>query len=243
MNLEKTITVETGIEKADFLSNITAKYIMEILQKIATEHADEHNFGYKTLFPQGLAWVLNKIKLEFNRPIKVGEKISLTTWPLAPKHFSADRDFLAVDQNQEVIFKATSVWSLIDLNKRTLCSTDVIKNLNVSYHDKRAFERADFNRFKLDDSFINSYTKTIKISDLDVNNHVNNTNYLSYALDCLDIESYSKHIKCVEIRFSEELLFGDKIDLLYKKENQNHYVIGKKSTGEIAFYVFVSTGE
>ena len=42
---------------------------------------------------------------------------------------------------------------------------------------------------------MSTYTKTIKISDLDVNNHVNNTNYLSYALDCLDIESYSKHIK------------------------------------------------
>ena len=242
MKLEKTIVLEMGIEKADFQRKITVKYVMEILQKIATEHADEHDFGFKVLSVQNKAWVLNKIKLKFNRQIKIGEKITLKTWPLAPKHYTADRDFEGYDEQGNKIFMATSVWNLIDLEKRCLCSTNVLKNLKVEYHEKRAFKTLEFNRFKIDDDFKEEYSKSIRISDLDVNNHVNNTNYLNYALDCLTKTSYSEGIKQVEIRFSEELRFKDTVVLYYKKQENKHYVIGKKSTGEVACYVYVETG-
>ncbi len=243
MELEKELIVEMSLDKADFGRKITAKFIMEILQKVATEHADEHDFGYKVLSVQNKAWVLNKIKLEFNRSIAVGEKITFKTWPLAPKHYTADRDYEAYDQSGEKIFKATSVWNLIDLEKRCLCSTDCIKDLKVSYHEKRAFERAEFSRFKLDETFNLEYSKTIRISDLDVNNHVNNTNYLTYALDCLTTENYLKGIKVVEIRYSEELRINDALDLYYKNQENKHYIVGKKSTGETVFYALVETGE
>lgn len=242
MNLEKTIVVEMGTEKADFQRKITVKYIMEILQKVATEHADENGFGFKVLSSQGKAWVLNKIKLKFYRAIKIDEKISVKTWPLAPKHYTADRDFEGYDEQGEKVFKATSVWNLIDLEKRCLCSTDAIKNLKVSYHEKRAFKSLEFNRFKMDDDFKEEYSKSIRISDLDLLNHVNNTNYLNYALDCLTKTSYSEGIKAVEIRFSEELRYKDTVVLYYKKQDKKHFVIGKKSTGEVAFYVYVETG-
>lgn len=232
-----------GIEKADFQSKITVKYIMEILQKIATEHADEHDFGYKVLFVQNKAWVLNKIKLSFIRAINIGEKITFTTWPLAPKHFTADRDFEAYDQNGNLVLRATSVWNLIDLEKRSLCSTDIIKDINVSYHEKRSFKNQEFSRFKLDDDFKEEYSKSIRISDLDVNNHVNNTNYLTYGLDCLSQECYSKGIKTVEIRFSAELRFGDTVNLYYKNMENSHFVVGKKSGGEVAFYLYASVGD
>ncbi len=242
MKLEKTIKAEMGLEKADFGRKITVKYIMEILQKVATEHADEHGFGYKVLSVQKKAWVLNKIKLKFKRSINIGEEITVKTWPLAPKHYTADRDFEGFDENGEKVFKATSVWNLIDLDKRCLCSTDCIKNLKVEYHDKRAFKSNEFNRFKFDDCFNLEYSKSIRISDLDVNNHVNNTNYLNYGLDCLNKTSYSEGIKLVEIRFSEELRYKDVIDLYYKKQDNKHYVVGKKNSGEPAFYIYVETG-
>ncbi len=242
MKLEKEFVVEMSLDKADFNKKITVKYIMELLQKIATEHADEHGFGYKVLSVQKKAWVLNKIKLKFNKSIKIGDKITFKTWPLAPKHYTADRDFEGYDENGEKVFKATSVWNLIDLEKRCLCSTECIKNLKVEYHDKRAFKSAEFNRFKCDDSFNLEYSKSIRISDLDLNNHVNNTNYLNYALDCLTKTAYAQGIKQVEIRYSEELRFKDIIELYYKTQENKHYVVGKKSTGETVFFVYVETG-
>ena len=174
--------------------------------------------------------------------VKIGEEITVKTWPLAPKHYTADRDFEGYDENGEKVFKATTAWSLIDLDKRCLCSTDCIKGLKIEYHDKRAFKSNEFNRFKLDDSFNLEYSKSIRISDLDVNNHVNNTNYLNYGLDCLNKTSYSEGIKLVEIRFSEELRYKDEVDLYYKNQDNKHYVVGKKNGGESAFYIYVETG-
>ena len=242
MKLQKTISKITGIEKADFRSNITVKYIMELLQKIATEHADEHGFGYKVLFKQNIAWVLNKMKIEFERELKIGDKLYLSTWPLTPKHFTADRDFLG-KVNGEIIFRATSTWNMIDLQKRSLCSTDCVKDLPVEYHTKRVFDTVEYNRFKYDQEFTEIYTKTVRISDLDVNNHVNNTNYLTYALDCLSVQDYSKGIKAVEIRFSEELRYGDSVKLYYKRQDNLRFIIGKTEQDKTAFSVLVKLGE
>lgn len=233
MNIKFYYTKKIGIEKADYNGNISIKYIMEILQKISTDSANSLGFGHELVRKNNLAWVLNKIKLEFARPIKIDEEITFCTWPIAPKHYTAERDYVAYDKDKNIVLKGTSVWNLIDLQKRTLTSTEIVKDIKVDYSQDRAFLDNVFNRIRFNENYVLAYKKQIKISDLDINNHVNNTNYYSYAIDCLQTADYNKTIKMVDIRFHQELLILDEVDIYYLKQNNDNFIIGKKQDKEV----------
>lgn len=237
-------TFKMSVEKAGFDRKVTAKYLMELFQEVATENADELGFGYKKLLEIGQAWVINKIKFVFYKKVKVGDEITFTTWPLEPKHYTCDRDFEGYNQKGEKVFAGTSVWNLIDLEKRCLCQTKDVKKIKIDYPKKRALSSLEFNKFTFDvDSYKRMYAKRVRISDLDVNNHVNNTNYINYSVDCLDKTTYKKGINSFEIRFHRELLWGDQLEIFYKKDGKNNYIVGNKVSGEPVFSTLIEISD
>ena len=229
------------LDNVGFDKKITLKYLMQMFQQCATENAENLGFGYKQLNPLGQAWVINKIKVELYKPINAGDVITFYTWPIPPKHFTCERDFEGFNQNGEKVFAGTSLWNLLDLEKRSLCSTDKIKQIPVDYPSKRALEDKEVERFNLDDTFESKLIKEVKISDLDLNDHVNNTNYISYSIDCMTKKDYSLGINIFEIKFHQELKFGDQVEVYYKKEEKNHYVIGKKNGEDKVFSCRIAT--
>lgn len=224
-----------GLDKIGFDKKITLKYIMNMFQQCATANAEELGFGYKQLSPLGQAWVINKIKVQLINDVKAGDEITFYTWPITPKHFTCERDFEGFNERGEKVFVGTSLWNIIDLEKRSLFSTDQIKQIPVDYPTKRALEEKDVVRFNLDETFEKKYIKEVKISDLDLNDHVNNTNYVTYSIDCMTKQDYALGFRTFEIKFHQELKFGDQVELYYKKEDKNHYVIGKKSGEDKVF--------
>ena len=130
---------------------------------------------------------------------------------------------------------ATSVWNLIDLTKRSLTSTEIVKDIQVDYCEDRAIENASFSRFRLSPDFSLAYTKTIRLSEIDINNHVNNTNYFVFSQDVLTKTEYDKGIKELEIRFNQELHLGEILQIYSFKQNNILQVIGKKDDKDVFF--------
>jgi acyl-ACP thioesterase len=101
-----------------------------------------------------------------------------------------------------------------------------------------------------DDSYTNStcefsendlvYTKTIRLSDLDYNNHGNNIAYIKMAQDCFTFEEFSTlNIKCLEMYYTNQCFEKDEISM-YKKFIDNKYIIeGKTSNKSIFRAVFI----
>ena len=228
-----TYTEILGIEKADYNGNVTIKYIMEILQKISTDSANKLGFGHNLVRSNNLAWVLNKLKIKFFKPIKMGDKITFYTWPIAPKHFTADRDYKAVDSNGDIVFVGTSVWNLIDLTKRSLTNTEIVKDIKVDYLQDRAIPENTYSRFRFSPDFKLDYEKTIRLSEIDINNHVNNTNYYSYSQDTLSKEEYDKKVVELEIKFNQELHLGETLQIYSFKQNNIVQVIGRKEDKDV----------
>ena len=44
---------------------------------------------------------------------------------------------------------------------------------------------------------------------------------------------YNKTIKIVDIRFHQELLISDEVDIYYLKQNNDNFIIGKKQDKEV----------
>lgn len=213
---------------------------MQLMQDAATAHAEEIGVGWHNMDNHGLLWVLGKVHIVFDRPLtRADTNFTLYTWPLAPDRFYSERCFSAV-QNGEQVFCATSLWIMIERATRKI--VPAVK-MNEFFHGEYDVEKSDvvgdFLRVRYDETFTHAYTKTVRRSDLDLNGHVNNTNYVTYALDVL---LPSEQIKSVQIVYNKELVFGDVVEVYFKREQNLVTVVGLRQ-GETCFTVVLQVAE
>lgn len=214
--------------------------VMENLQNIAADHAARLGFGWDALDGNSCLWVLSKIRIRFDRIIdKNVRHYTLYTWPLKPTRYFAERCFVALDDNGAQLFAATSIWLIIDRDSRKIVSSDRLAEIYTCDFDSAHCDvPAQFERFRPDDGFALCYERTMRRSDLDVNRHVNNTNYVNFALDALGGQ---ERVREIEIVYHKELLLGDAVRVLCKRADGNAYIVGEN--GETCFTVKLTLNE
>ena len=135
--------------------SIKLNRIMEFMQNLATDHADQLGFGWNTLDDFGVLWVLSKVKYQFDVCLTKGVKsFYLYTWPLAPNRFFADRLFVAVDKDGRQLFSATTSWLVIDKQSRKICSSEKLQQIyNCDFDTTTVSCPSVFEKIKKDDEF------------------------------------------------------------------------------------------
>jgi len=197
--------------EVDVTGRATVLTISNFLQEIAGNHAGKLGVSVDKLFAKKLTWVLSRLHLKmFSYPFW-REEVSILTWPSDAYGKFATRDFELSNSKNEIIGKATTSWMLIDLTKmKPITMPDFIKDINLP---KR--ERAIDDKFekipKLEKSeFQNKYN--VRLSDLDINQHVNNVNYIEWAIETIPVEAYQKYqLNQLEISFRAESKYGDSV--------------------------------
>ncbi len=199
----------------------------EFLQDAAGEHAKLLGFGWDNLDSTGCLWVLSKLRIRFDKSVTKGaNRFTLYTWPLKPARFFAERCFVAVDDVGEQLFAATSVWLVIDRESRRIVSSDRLKSIyNCDFDDTHCDVPSEFERIRRDESYVHCYDRAIRRCDLDVNCHVNNTNYVNYVMDVLAPDEIVSEL---EIVYQKELRLGDVVSIYCKRAGNSVFVVGER---------------
>lgn len=145
-------------------------------------------------------------------------KIKIKTWPHPKGRIDFDRDYLILDENNNILIKGTSKWVIVNYKTRRLSLTKDI-DFNIEFYQEKNYLEP-FNKlqdFELDDSFISFNYQTL-FTDLDHNGHVNNIKYADMILNSIDFNE-NDNIKLFEIDYIKELKKGNSITTYYKKEN------------------------
>jgi len=81
------------------------------------------------------------------------------------------------------------------------------------------------------------FSKKILYNEIDVNNHVNNTRYLDWAMDCFESEFYRMHhLKSFTLEFLGEMHWGDEVELLSGQDGTSFHIQSvNRQTGKVAF--------
>lgn len=218
----------------DVTANVKLHRVMELMQDAATTHADNLGVGWNDMDARGLFWVLSKVKITFCKPVdRKIRNFKLYTWPIAANRLYLERRFEAVDGQGEVLFGSSTLWMIVDKDSRAIVSREVI----AEYYDFD-FDAAEcvcgngFDRIRRDDSYTFEYERQIRRTDLDINRHVNNTNYVNYALDVL---GENERVTEAEIVYHKELTLGDAVKVYSKREQNVVYVAGERD--QICFTV------
>lgn len=211
--MENKLTQNYTIKYSEMNQDLALKpySLLNYLQDIASENAEQLGFGYSYISNKNLAWFLIKYRMEFNEyPVGVYD-FKIKTAPRGYNRLFAYRDF-EIFNDKKVFGRIFSMWSVVDLNTRsTVLIEPAINNPNMPQYQKQDSDLA-FSKIKPLNEITNQKEFFVRYNDLDVNGHANNGNYITWAFESLDYEFLTNHkIKTLDMFFKKEAKYGEKI--------------------------------
>ena len=196
------------------------------MQEVAWGHAYQLGVG-KQFFDENKFWVLSRLQIEIDRLPTWGEEVILRTWPKGIDKLFALRDFEMKTREGESLIRATSAWLIMQGDSRRpirpesfIGELNPVKNLEAIEGTSSKIESANKpSRF--------SQTRTARVTDLDMNGHVNNVSYLKWALDCIhESESISfNSIQQITINYLSETFLDEQIGLSITSDSIQSIII------------------
>jgi len=194
----------------DFNKGLKPSALLNFLQDMATENAEMLGFGPSFVFPRNYAWFLIKYHMEFDEYPCDLDNLIIKTEARGISKIIASRDFEIWTTGGERLARVASSWMLVDLEtKRPLSLAKAIDfmPMNEKREDDLQYEKITTPE-KID------YEKTfeIRFDDIDVNQHVNNANYIVWAFEALPYEFKAQHkLKTLDITYKKEIVHGHSV--------------------------------
>ena len=186
--------------------------LLQFLQDLASDNAESLGFGYSYIVKNNLAWFLLKYRIEFCDYPKGLYKLHIKTEPRGYNKIFAFRDFEIIYDNK-IIGRAATTWALVDLKTKAMANVaEILKdNPYMVQHEKRK-DDLSYGKIKPIQKIDKELILDIRYDDLDVNRHVNNANYISWAFEPLGLEfRKNKKPKIIDIVFKKEITYGAKV--------------------------------
>lgn len=207
--------------------------VLNLVQDVGWQHAVQMGFD---LSGQGLLWVFTRQKLVMLRWPSWNEVVELRTWlrPLSDSPFIF-RDY-ELWVGGEKIGECTSSFTVIDEKTRKLGKPDWASFQGVWRHEGLL----DLQPGKIlpQTGCEDLAAFQVRNSDLDLNNHVNNTRYAQWILDAVPLQMLrTAHLHEYEINFLAETKKGDEITLQRGQESGSwvHFQGLRKADGKTVF--------
>lgn len=193
--------------------SLKANALMQYLQEAAARHAVQLGVGFADLDRRGCFWVLVNLRLEMAAAPHWGDTIVVRTWPSGFTRLVAGREFLGTAPDGREFFRASSDWMILDKHTsrpRNLERLDLslprtgTKTLSVT-----------LSRLRPADTYIPAGSLAVPFSSLDFNGHVNNTEYVRWALDALHATlGRCPRIRTLQMTYTAEVFEGNRIEVL-----------------------------
>lgn len=183
--------------------------LLDGMMETAGRHAEKLGVGVRNLHAKGLTWVLARLHVKVSHMPPAGQIFHIATWPSGRHRLFAVREFRLADSSGAEILRATSAWALMNMDTRRLARLD--PHLPVfSRHPERMIND-DFSQLpplQMDGAQVSYRAAAV---DIDINDHVNNTVYLDWALRAIPAALNCRRLLSLEAAFLGEARLGDEI--------------------------------
>lgn len=215
--------------------------LMKMFEIATFKHSNKMGLDHVSMKNHSNAfWVVTKMKVILNSPICINDQVRVLTFTRELGSVRALRDCIIKVKNF-VKAKFLAEWCCLDFETRKLRRLNTICYPDLQM-EKTNYVKTEFTNFKEnveEKDFV--YSRYIRSTDIDVNNHTNNLKYNYIALDAFSTEELNSFdIKEYEIYFVNESYEGDKIDI-FKKKIKNYYYIEGRVNKTIIFRTVIKT--
>jgi medium-chain acyl-[acyl-carrier-protein] hydrolase len=203
-------------------SRLNLYSLFDYLQDIASDHAVRLGYGRDDLLKENNFWVLSRIYAEISLWPVWSESLIIKTWPRGTERLFALRDYEVRYSDGRNIARATSSWLIVDRNTRRIKRPDnTLSMYNSDLPRETALSR---NAMKLEPLASENQSNTllkVRISDLDLNLHTNNTRYLKWVIDSYDLDFMINNVPLsAEINYLSESHYNDNISIMVSDDKE-----------------------
>lgn len=166
-------------------SEITAKNrvspyeYVKIMQEASMLSAQQLKVSFLDTLDLKMTWVLVRKDVHFVQYPKLGDKITVLTYPAGFDRVFAFRDYKVYNQKDQLIAYASSTWILMDIDSRKMIKIPP-SIAAIPVPDEELLQRPTKRKEAITES-TNSRSFVVNFFDLDWNNHANN-NFLIKSL-------------------------------------------------------------
>lgn len=220
-------------EDVDYIGNYKLSSLFATLTSLATENASEIGLWSEEM-KEDYGWVVAKQTMVLDEPIMINDIIEISTQIDKGTFVTFPRNYY-IRKDNRLVGKIAAIWTLIDLKKRSIVAP---KRLGLTVPDLKCDMPLDTPKNIHEDvDFELVSHRQVLYSDLDVNQHMNNTRYLEWACDLLDVDIYKeKYIKEVSVNYKKEIKPLALVDLYLGKDN-DRFVVKGTVEGETSFII------
>lgn len=214
---------------------ITAHALLQLMQEASLQNAIMLKVSLWDLEEKQLSWVLLRKHIDVQRWPELGRSIRIMTYPAGFNKIFAYRDFIAYDEEDNLVASASSTWTLMDMKTRRAVRIPTFMEELVPTAPEDVLPRSS-SKLSKPAEWTNGYETSIRFFDLDWNGHVNNLTLVKYLLEATSTDLWHTHcISNLSFQIKAEVLLGDHIEVQYQVENdQTFYRMMKDGTTEVA---------
>ena len=205
--------------------------LFNLLQEVASEHADSLGIGYKACCEAGVAWVAASYRVDIKRLPKIEEKIIIETWIADCLMVTSQRCYRIKDMQGNTLIEGLTNWALIDT--KTLRPVAISKSLKINLNEIDG-EKLSFSGEKIrlmSPEKVDAESHFIsRFDEMDTNHHINNAIYPTWAAESLPADWQEKMSpQEVQINFKNPTKAFEKIDIytsINEKESLHKIMVG-----------------
>ncbi|MFW6215502.1 MAG: acyl-[acyl-carrier-protein] thioesterase [Alkalispirochaetaceae bacterium] len=191
--------------------------LLNYLEEAAQQHATDLGFGYQQLLEASQFWMLARLHVVIDELPGWGESIEVETWPKTVSRLFALRDFLVYrtgDQEERPIIRASSAWLLMDAARgRPLRPEQHLPGGALVENAERSALEEIPRKLPEPERLVSIGEVTARYSDIDVNDHVNNSVYIRWFDDAVRGNSQELEPVELELNFLQEVKHGMRLSI------------------------------
>lgn len=214
------------VDKDGYLS---LEAIMNYFQDCSSFHSEDLGVGLGFLQERKLGWMIIAWHVRILKRAKMGEEITIGTWPYSFKHIKGGRNYVLKNADGETIAMADSEWVLYDLDKERI--TKISPEISEKYTIEEPLDMGSFRKGmnREEDTELRDEIVVTPFF-LDTNGHVNNVKYLSLAEGYLGGPSMYDELF---VEYRNQAFLHDKISVFMEKDLSKKRIILKNQKDDL----------
>ena len=217
--------IEVDIHDVDPNGVARLSSLMRYIQGAAQSQLTDNGKSYEKLREMKRAFILSRIKLEFCESVYAYDKLTAETFPCDSRGFTFLRCYL-LKKGGKTIGRAVSAWALIDTKTHALVP---VKDFELGLETASPLDFS-LTRIAMPSELKKLGEYTVVYSDLDQNNHMNNTRYPDMYSNFLPLDK--KRIDEITISYLNEAAHGEKLSIEGACEGDRYYIRSIKENGK-----------
>ncbi len=217
---------KVDIHEVDFNGVAKASALLRYVQSTAQAQLNGVGLSYEELISQNRAFLLSKVKLEFDVPVREAELLTAYTWPCDSRGYTFTRCY-ELERDGVQIGRAVSAWALIDPESRALVR---VNDFDLPLETHAPLEMP-LGRIRVPESMVDVGEYTVTYAVTDQNRHMNNTTYADLYANFLPMEE--KRIRTLSIHYLKEAPMGERLRVQMAQEGEVSYFRTVRQDGEV----------